>query len=55
MEDTFKMVMQIQAVDFKRRNIALPEYLQKELNEMTIEQQAETEIKLVEAEYEIKK
>ena len=49
----FKEVLKIQAVDFQRKNIPLPEYLQKEYNEMTEEEKCETEIKLVEAEYKL--
>ena len=53
MKDLFKECLRIQAVDFQRKNIPLPEYLQKEFNEMTVEEKCEIEIKLVEAEYKL--
>ena len=53
MKDLFKECLKIQAVDFKRKNIPLPDYLQKEMDEMTFEEKCEKEIQLIEAEYKL--
>ena len=53
MKNPFKEALKIQAVDFQRKNIPLPEYLQTLWDEMSLEEKYEIEIKLIEADYKL--
>jgi len=53
MKNPLKETLKIQAVNFQRKNIPLPEYLKTLWDEMSIEEKYEIEIKLIEADYKL--